>query len=103
MTSFERIHRANLVGMGVLPLTFRAGESVETFGLDGTETFDVRSRTTSSRARRWCSSRRRRTAAPSRCLRSSRSTRRSRSRYYRHGGILNYVLRDFLQAQTVEA
>ena len=40
-TSFERIHRSNLVGMGVLPLQFRAGESREFLGLDGTETFDV--------------------------------------------------------------
>ncbi|MDP6741996.1 MAG: aconitate hydratase AcnA [Candidatus Thalassarchaeaceae archaeon] len=40
-TSFERIHRSNLVGMGVLPLTFKPGESPETFGLDGTEIFDI--------------------------------------------------------------
>ena len=40
-TSFERIHRSNLVGMGVLPLQFRPGESRETLGLDGTETFDI--------------------------------------------------------------
>jgi aconitate hydratase len=40
-TSFERIHRSNLVGMGVLPLQFRDGESRESLGLDGTETFDI--------------------------------------------------------------
>lgn len=40
-TSFERIHRSNLVGMGVLPLQFREGESREHLGLDGTEVFDV--------------------------------------------------------------
>jgi aconitate hydratase len=40
-TSFERIHRSNLVGMGVLPLTFREGESHETLGLDGTESFTI--------------------------------------------------------------
>jgi len=39
--SFERIHRSNLVGMGVLPLQFRDGDSRESLGLDGTETFDV--------------------------------------------------------------
>ncbi|MCH8274841.1 MAG: aconitate hydratase AcnA [Armatimonadetes bacterium] len=39
--SFERIHRSNLVGMGVLPLTFAPGDSAESLGLDGTETFDV--------------------------------------------------------------
>ena len=38
---FERIHRTNLIGMGVLPLEFRAGESRKTFAIDGTETYDV--------------------------------------------------------------
>ena len=40
-TSFERIHRSNLVGMGVLPLTFKEGESHESLGLDGTESFTI--------------------------------------------------------------
>ncbi|MBU1342819.1 MAG: aconitate hydratase AcnA [Proteobacteria bacterium] len=40
-TSFERIHRANLVGMGVLPLVFKDKESFETLGLKGDETFDI--------------------------------------------------------------
>jgi aconitate hydratase len=39
--SFERIHRSNLVGMGVLPLQFKFGESASTLGLDGSETFDI--------------------------------------------------------------
>jgi aconitate hydratase len=39
--SFERIHRSNLVGMGVLPLSFREGETHESLGLEGTETFDI--------------------------------------------------------------
>ncbi|MGD9602985.1 MAG: Fe/S-dependent 2-methylisocitrate dehydratase AcnD [Gammaproteobacteria bacterium] len=39
---FERIHRTNLIGMGVLPLEFRTGETRKTYGIDGTETFDVR-------------------------------------------------------------
>jgi len=39
--SYERIHRSNLVGMGVLPLTFQAGEDADTLGLDGTETFEI--------------------------------------------------------------
>ena len=38
---FERIHRTNLVGMGVLPLEFKSGENRETYAIDGTETFDV--------------------------------------------------------------
>lgn len=39
--SFERIHRSNLVGMGVLPLQFKDGQSVATLNLDGSETFDL--------------------------------------------------------------
>ena len=39
--SYERIHRSNLVGMGILPLQFKAGESAETLGLTGTESFDI--------------------------------------------------------------
>jgi len=38
---FERIHRTNLVGMGVLPLEFKNGDTRNTYGIDGTETFDV--------------------------------------------------------------
>ena len=41
VTSYERIHRSNLVGMGVLPLTITPGESAASLGLDGTETFDI--------------------------------------------------------------
>jgi len=39
--SYERIHRSNLIGMGVAPLTFLDGQSAESLGLDGTETFDI--------------------------------------------------------------
>jgi aconitate hydratase len=39
--SFERIHRANLVGMGVLPLNFAEGQSAQSLGLDGTEMYDI--------------------------------------------------------------
>jgi aconitate hydratase len=39
--SYERIHRSNLVFMGVLPLTFQDGQTAESLGLDGTETFDI--------------------------------------------------------------
>ena len=40
-TSFERIHRSNLVGMGILPLTFVDGDDSASIGLDGTESFDI--------------------------------------------------------------
>ena len=57
--SFERIHRSNLVGMGVLPLQFMPGESARTYGLDGTETYDDRAgstRSTAARPSRTCTS-----------------------------------------------
>jgi aconitate hydratase len=47
--SFERIHRANLVGMGVFPLTFQDGQSAASLGLDGTEVYDIEGLTAGSR------------------------------------------------------
>lgn len=39
--SYERIHRSNLIGMGILPLQFKAGENADSLGLNGTETFTI--------------------------------------------------------------
>ncbi len=79
--SYERIHRSNLIGMGVLPLQFADGESAESLGLTGEETFTI---TGIDRAQR------RRTAArghgPGR--RRRRSTRRGPHRHPRRGGVL---------------
>ncbi len=47
--TFERIHRANLVGMGVFPLTFQDGQTASSLGLDGTEVFDIEGLTAGSR------------------------------------------------------
>jgi aconitate hydratase len=90
--SFERIHRSNLVGMGVLPLQFRDGENAAALGLDGSEVFDIvgledgAAKTATVNARR-----------------EDGSTVRFEVRvllltpkeveYFRHGGILHYVLR----------
>jgi aconitate hydratase len=91
--SFERIHRSNLVGMGVLPLQFKDGASPQTLGLDGTETFDIIGlddtlqpqsdlilRVTKNGES---------TDFPVRC----RIDTPIEVDYYRHGGILPYVLR----------
>ena len=100
--SFERIHRSNLVGMGVLPLQFPDGQSAASLGLTGEETLldhgpgrgDGRRRRAAGAA---CASRPRARAA-----RRSSSTRRVRidtpreADYFRHGGILQYVLRSLL-------
>ena len=97
--SFERIHRSNLIGMGVLPLQFPDGASVESLGLTGEETFEIEGLEAAVDPPRPagapCASRRAGTAqTPSRSRRGSGWTRRTRSRYYRNGGILHRVLRD---------
>ncbi|HET9597965.1 MAG TPA: aconitate hydratase [Anaeromyxobacteraceae bacterium] len=92
--SFERIHRSNLVGMGVLPCQFEAGTSAQTLGLDGTEAFDLlgadgaitpRQRVTLVVQRKDG----RREEAPL----ALRIDTPIEVEYYRHGGILPYVLR----------
>jgi aconitate hydratase len=95
--SYERIHRSNLIGMGVLPLQYPAGQTAESLGLQGTETFSV-------------------TGAEE--LNSGKTPRTVRvttdtgvefdavlridtpgeADYYRHGGILQYVLRKMLES-----
>ncbi len=91
--SFERIHRSNLVGMGVLPLVFREGESVESLGLDGTEEFFIMGL---DRLAPRCS-----LDVEAKRSDGSRITFQVTARldtdrdvdYFRHGGILPYVLR----------
>jgi aconitate hydratase len=89
--SFERIHRANLVGMGVFPLTFRDGQNAASLGLDGTETYDIDGLTSGSRE-----------AAVRATSPSGRETRFAVSvrvdtpkewEYMENGGILHFVLR----------
>ena len=101
---YERIHRSNLVGMGLLPLQFEAGASAESLGLSGEETFDIVGvaaalgeggghragpRTVTVRAK-----------AASGAVREFRAIVRidtpKEIEYYRHGGILEYVLRQLI-------
>jgi aconitate hydratase len=94
--SFERIHRSNLVGMGVLPLQYLPGESAETLGLTGTEVFSitgleplnhgetvntVRVDVTRDDGTTFAFNARLRIDTP------------TEAEYYRHGGVLNFVLR----------
>ncbi len=94
--SFERIHRSNLVGMGVLPLNFMPGQSAELLGLDGTETFDiavpakVEPRMTIKVSATKADGRA--VAFDTRC----RIDTPVEAEYYRHGGILHFVLRRIL-------
>ena len=92
--SFERIHRSNLVGMGVLPLQFLDGESAETLGLTGEETFSVRGLDAATTGRGPATVT---VTADGRefSARVRLDTRRE-AEYYRHGGIMQYVLRGLL-------
>ena len=100
--SFERIHRANLVGMGVLPLEFTGGATRRSLGLTGAETFDVRG--VRAGLAPGC-------ALPCRIRRDGdrgdadielrcRIDTETELAYYRHGGILPYVLRRLLRAES---
>ncbi|GAB3333178.1 aconitate hydratase AcnA [Marilutibacter aestuarii] len=90
--SFERIHRSNLVGMGVLPLQFKDGDSIASLGLDGSETFDISglddgaAKTATVVARKADGSE---TRFEVRVLLLTPKE----VEYFRHGGILHYVLR----------
>jgi aconitate hydratase len=88
--SYERIHRSNLVGMGILPLQFPDGESAESLGLSGEETFDLEPLEEGAKTLKVKTSEgtefeaRVRIDTPNEWL------------YYRHDGILHFVLRDLL-------
>jgi aconitate hydratase len=97
--SYERIHRSNLVGMGVLPLQFEEGASAQTLGLDGSETFDVVGLSDEVKPRQKLT------------LRVTRADGKTHDvpvtlridtpievEYHAHGGILPYVLRQLLAA-----
>ncbi len=92
--SFERIHRSNLVGMGVLPLQFRAGESVESLGLTGFENFSVTGIASDGDIPRELTV----TADGREFVVTVRIDTPKEQSYYRHGGILQFVLRQLLAA-----
>jgi aconitate hydratase len=98
--SYERIHRSNLIGMGVLPLQFRSGENAESLGLTGRETYDVEGIAALLRAgptRGAEATVRARGDAGERVFRAvARIDTPQESRYFEHGGILLYVLRRLL-------
>ena len=94
--SFERIHRSNLIGMGVLPLQYRPGESAATLGLTGAETFDIRGIEEINSGH-----------IPNEVVVTAdgkefravvRIDTPGEAEYYRHGGIMQYVLRSLREA-----
>jgi len=90
--TFERIHRSNLVGMGVLPLQFLEGENAKTHGLDGTETIDITG-LDDGRSRRATIMARRTDATEIRFEVKVMLLTPKEVEYFRHGGLLHYVLR----------
>ena len=100
-TSFERIHRSNLIGMGVLPLEFPEGQDADALGLSGEETFDISGVTALDEDRIPAT-----VTVTARDAEGRATTFEARVRidtpgeaaYYRHGGILRYVLRSLRDA-----
>ena len=89
--SFERIHRANLVGMGVLPLNFQDGQNAGNLGLDGTETFDLEGLSAGATEVTVNA-----TKADGKVITFKAKVRINTPKewdYYSHGGVLNYMLR----------
>jgi aconitate hydratase len=98
--SFERIHRANLVGMGVLPLEFLPGESAASLGLGGREVFDVAG-LGSVAARGEVAVRVRADGGAERSFRGRvRIDTPNELEYFRHGGILPYVARQLVRGSA---
>ncbi len=95
--SFERIHRSNLVGMGVLPLQYREGESREVFELDGTETFSIALDDTLKPRQAVEVTARRANGEEVYFVTTCRIDTPVEVEYYRHGGILHKVLRDLVK------
>ena len=94
--SFERIHRSNLIGMGVLPLQFAPGETAETLGLTGEEVFSITGLQGSADVPREVTVRYSRGALTGEFRAVVRIDTPAEAAYYRHGGILQYVLRGLL-------
>jgi len=96
--SYERIHRSNLVGMGVLPLQYREGESAETYGLTGTETFSITGLADNLTPLKEVQVKAVREDGSEIIMNVvARVDSSIEVAYYRNGGILQYVLRQFLQ------
>ncbi|MEE6274345.1 aconitate hydratase [Georgenia sp. MJ206] len=99
--SFERIHRSNLIGMGVLPLEFPAGENADSLGLDGTETFDISGVTALNEGTTPGTVAVRATKTDGAVVEFDAVVRidtPGEADYYRNGGILQYVLRSLVNA-----
>jgi aconitate hydratase len=99
--SFERIHRSNLIGMGVIPLQFPEGESAKSLGLDGTEVFDFTGITELNEGKTPKTIQVTATKEDGSVIEFDAKVRidtPGEADYYRNGGILQYVLRNMLKS-----
>jgi aconitate hydratase len=97
--SFERIHRSNLVGMGVLPLQFKGADSIQTLGIKGDETFDVEGLSSDIKPQQEVTLViRSKDGSEKRVAVLLRIDTPIEVDYYKHGGILPFVLRSLLAA-----
>jgi aconitate hydratase len=96
--SFERIHRSNLVGMGVLPLQFKGGDTAETLGIRGDETFDVAVPANIKPQQELTLAITRKDGSKKSVLVLCRIDTPIEVDYYKHGGILPFVLRELIAA-----
>ena len=97
--SYERIHRSNLIGMGIIPLQFKAGENAQTLNLDGSEVISITGFADDLQPGQM---------ATLKIVRANGETQTTELlvridspvevEYYKHGGILDYVIRNFLSA-----
>lgn len=94
--SYERIHRSNLIGMGILPLQFRDGESAATLGLTGHETFDIAGLAALTPGQSVTVSARNGAAKPQSFTVTARIDTPNELEYFRNDGILSFVLRQTL-------
>ncbi|QOJ24073.1 MAG: aconitate hydratase [Gammaproteobacteria bacterium] len=95
-TSFERIHRSNLIGMGVLPLQFKGNDSVESLGIKGDEQFDISGLDNIQPQQDVTLNIRRKDGSNQTVQLLCRIDTAIEVDYYRHGGILPYVLRELM-------
>ena len=95
--SYERIHRSNLVGMGVLPLEFKPGENRETLGLTGHEVFDIEGVATLAPRKEATVRAQAKDGGVKTFKALIRVDTPEEVSYYKHGGILQYVLRQMLE------
>ena len=96
--SYERIHRSNLVGMGVIPLQFLPGESATTHGFNGDETFDIEGITTVQPGQKLKAKVKFANGAEKEITLQCRIDTANELEYYKNGGILHYVIRQLLKA-----